>query len=87
MIAKALLTQTPLRRFGTPQDIANAALFLASDEAAYITGASLNVDGGMGDHALAGRASVDPGEPLGHPEEGTASCMLETPNSAACRTE
>jgi len=47
MIAKALLTQTPLRRFGTPQDIANAALFLASDEAAYITGASLNVDGGM----------------------------------------
>ena len=48
MIAKALLTQTPLRRFGTPEDIANAALFLASDEAAYITGAALNVDGGMG---------------------------------------
>ncbi len=48
MVAKALLTQTPLRRFGTPQDVANAALFLASDEAAYITGASLNVDGGMG---------------------------------------
>ena len=47
MIAKALLTQTPLRRFGTPEDIANAALFLASDEAAYITGACLNVDGGM----------------------------------------
>ncbi|ODR98482.1 short-chain dehydrogenase [Methyloceanibacter methanicus] len=46
-IAKALLTQTPLRRFGTPEDIANAALFLASDEAAYITGAALNVDGGM----------------------------------------
>lgn len=48
MIAKALLSQTPLRRFGTPQDIANAALFLASDEAAYITGAGLHVDGGMG---------------------------------------
>jgi len=47
IIAKALLTQTPLRRFGRPEDIANAALFLASDEAAYITGASLNVDGGM----------------------------------------
>ena len=46
MIAKALLAQTPLRRFGTPQDIANAALFLASDEAAY-TGADLHVDGGM----------------------------------------
>jgi NAD(P)-dependent dehydrogenase (short-subunit alcohol dehydrogenase family) len=48
MIAKALLTQTPLRRFGKPQDIANAALFLASDEASYVTGAALNVDGGMG---------------------------------------
>jgi NAD(P)-dependent dehydrogenase (short-subunit alcohol dehydrogenase family) len=48
MIAKALLMQTPLKRFGTPQDVANAALFLASDEAAYITGAALNVDGGMG---------------------------------------
>jgi NAD(P)-dependent dehydrogenase (short-subunit alcohol dehydrogenase family) len=48
MIAKGLLSQTPLRRFGTPEDIANAALFLASDEAAYITGAELNVDGGMG---------------------------------------
>ena len=47
MIAKALLTQTPLRRFGTPQDIANAALFLASDEAAYITGQSVLVDGGL----------------------------------------
>jgi NAD(P)-dependent dehydrogenase (short-subunit alcohol dehydrogenase family) len=48
MIAKGLLSQTPLRRFGTPEDIANAALFLASDEAAYITGAELHVDGGMG---------------------------------------
>jgi NAD(P)-dependent dehydrogenase (short-subunit alcohol dehydrogenase family) len=47
MIAKGLLAQTPLRRFGTPEDIANAALFLASDEATYITGAALNVDGGM----------------------------------------
>jgi len=36
-----------VRRFGQPQDIANAALFLASDEAAYVTGASLHVDGGM----------------------------------------
>lgn len=36
----------PLQRIGTPQDIANAALFLASDEASYITGANLLVDGG-----------------------------------------
>lgn len=47
LIAKLLLGQTPLRRFGAPQDVANAALFLASDEAAYVTGAGLAVDGGM----------------------------------------
>lgn len=37
----------PLGRVGQPEDIANAALFLASDEAAWITGAVLNVDGGL----------------------------------------
>lgn len=36
----------PLGRFSTPRDIANAALFLASDEAAFITGTVLEVDGG-----------------------------------------
>lgn len=36
----------PLKRIGTPQDIAQAALFLASDEASYITGIDLIVDGG-----------------------------------------
>lgn len=46
-INKALLDQTPLRRFGTGEDIAHAALFLAGDEAAYITGTELTVDGGM----------------------------------------
>ena len=39
--------KTPLRRLGTPADIANAYLFLASDEAAFITGAVLSVDGGL----------------------------------------
>jgi NAD(P)-dependent dehydrogenase (short-subunit alcohol dehydrogenase family) len=37
----------PLGRVGEPEDIANAALFLASDEAAWVTGAVLNVDGGL----------------------------------------
>lgn len=36
----------PLKRIGTPQDVANAALFLASDEASYITGIDLIIDGG-----------------------------------------
>jgi NAD(P)-dependent dehydrogenase (short-subunit alcohol dehydrogenase family) len=46
-INKALIDQTPMRRFGTPEDIAKAAVFLASDDAAFITGTGLTVDGGM----------------------------------------
>ncbi|MEI8079123.1 MAG: SDR family oxidoreductase [bacterium] len=37
----------PLRRFGTPADVAQAVLFLAAKEAAYITGATLDVTGGL----------------------------------------
>lgn len=37
----------PLKRGGTPDDVANACVFLASDMSAYITGQTLNVDGGM----------------------------------------
>jgi NAD(P)-dependent dehydrogenase (short-subunit alcohol dehydrogenase family) len=46
-IHKALIDSTPLRRFGLPEEIARAALFLASDDASYVTGAELAVDGGM----------------------------------------
>ena len=42
-----LYSQIPLGRIGNPNDIATAALFLASDEAGYITGQTLTVDGGM----------------------------------------
>ena len=41
-----LLSKVPLGRVGQPRDVANAALFLASDEASYITGTTLYVDGG-----------------------------------------
>jgi NAD(P)-dependent dehydrogenase (short-subunit alcohol dehydrogenase family) len=47
MINKALIDQTPMRRFGTPDDVAAAALFFASPESAFVTGAELAVDGGM----------------------------------------
>jgi NAD(P)-dependent dehydrogenase (short-subunit alcohol dehydrogenase family) len=46
-IQKALLESTPLRRFGLAEEIAKAALFFASDDASYVTGAELAVDGGM----------------------------------------
>jgi NAD(P)-dependent dehydrogenase (short-subunit alcohol dehydrogenase family) len=46
-IHKALLDRTLLKRFGTAEDMAKAVLFLASDDASYITGAVLAVDGGM----------------------------------------
>ncbi|MCS6807781.1 MAG: 3-oxoacyl-ACP reductase FabG [Bacteroidota bacterium] len=39
--------KTPLQRLGTPEDVAHAYLFLASDEASFITGAVLSVDGGV----------------------------------------
>jgi NAD(P)-dependent dehydrogenase (short-subunit alcohol dehydrogenase family) len=39
-------TGIPLGRIGQPRDIANAALFLASDESSYVTGATLMVDAG-----------------------------------------
>jgi NAD(P)-dependent dehydrogenase (short-subunit alcohol dehydrogenase family) len=43
----ACVADTPLKRFGTPEEVAAAAVLLASDESAYITGAELHVDGGL----------------------------------------
>jgi 3-oxoacyl-[acyl-carrier protein] reductase len=46
-VMDTLKKKTPLQRLGQPGDIANAYLFLASDEAAFITGTVLSVDGGL----------------------------------------
>jgi len=44
-VIEPMIAQIPLRRLGQPEDIANAFVFLASEEASYITGVVLNVDG------------------------------------------
>ncbi len=46
-VVEAMAAGIPLKRAGEPKDVANAVLFLVSEEAAYITGQTLNVDGGM----------------------------------------
>jgi 3-oxoacyl-[acyl-carrier protein] reductase len=46
-VLQIMRDKTPLRALGEPRDVANAYLFLASDEARYITGAVLSVDGGL----------------------------------------
>lgn len=47
-LKKTYLAQIPAGRFGEPEDIANACVFLASDESSYINGQTLHINGGMG---------------------------------------
>jgi len=51
---EAFVRETPVRRFGLPEEVAAVALLLASDDATYMTGAELNIDGGI----LAGSAAA-----------------------------
>ena len=50
----AFVQDTPLRRFGLPEEVASVAVLLASDESAYMTGTEINIDGGI----LAGSAGA-----------------------------
>jgi NAD(P)-dependent dehydrogenase (short-subunit alcohol dehydrogenase family) len=50
---RALVADTPLRRFGLPDEVAAIAVMLASDEATYVTGTDISIDGGL----LAGSAA------------------------------
>ena len=55
---ETLAKDTPMKRFGTPDEVAQVALFLASDASSYMTGAEINVDGGI----LAGSAASPGGK-------------------------
>lgn len=57
---EAFAVQTPMRRLGTPEDIAAAALFLVSDEAGYVNGAVLPVDGGVSAVLASPRVAEEP---------------------------
>ncbi len=46
--AKELMAQVPMKRFGQPEEVAGVVAFLASQDASYITGVEINVDGGYG---------------------------------------
>ncbi len=46
-VQERLLAQIPIRRFGKPEEVAKAVIFLASEDTSYITGHVLNVNGGM----------------------------------------
>lgn len=46
-VSEALQNQVPAKRFGTPREIANAVVFLASDESAFTVGSELIIDGGL----------------------------------------
>ena len=47
-IAKELVSKVPMKRFGQPEEVAATVAFLASQDASYITGVEINVDGGLG---------------------------------------
>jgi 3-oxoacyl-[acyl-carrier protein] reductase len=47
-VKEKLMEQIPIKRLGSVKDVANAVLFLASDDSNYITGTVVSLDGGMG---------------------------------------
>ena len=46
-VQEEILSQIPLKRYGTPQDVADLTVFLAGDKSSYMTGQVFSIDGGM----------------------------------------
>ena len=46
-VQEEIMSQIPLKRYGTPQDVADLTAFLAGDKSNYITGQVFSIDGGM----------------------------------------
>lgn len=59
LVVEAVRQQTPLGRMGDVTDVANAALFLVSDESGYVTGQTLRVDGGASNQKLPGAGDYE----------------------------
>src|SRR5205823_3231655 len=55
--AKEIVAKVPMKRFGQPEEVAGAVAFLASQDASYITGVEINVDGGLGQVRIARAAA------------------------------
>jgi len=55
-----LMDPQPMHRFGTPEEVAEAVIFLASDKASFITGAILSIDGGATSNAQSYNPALSP---------------------------
>lgn len=55
-----LMDPQPMHRFGTPEEVAQAVIFLASDNASFITGAILSIDGGATSNAQSYNPALSP---------------------------
>ena len=76
-LADRLAAQLPLKRLGTPQDVAEVIVFLASDAARYITGESIAIDGGMVHTRTGGSSPADASVPILAPKQRSAAGRAE----------